>query len=342
MTAVTLILGWPLAVVAGVLASVCTAAVHLQPWTDVAYEALLLGAVPASLSALALWIVERFLPKNPFVFILGVSFFGAIMAAALTRVLVAGYLILAGAGDPAAVLGQTRTILLLTSFPEGVINGIAVTTLVVFRPQWVRRFNATRYMGSRQTPNLFTRLHYGLKGRIAALFVPPEPLHLQERERRRPGNEHQPRQRLRAREKADGPHGREIAESQRGIDHGGKIDVVGQSDQGQARQRAQAGIAQQHEVAATEQPDLENVHPQDRIDQQENAGSATDLQPSQHRGQYAQRLVVHQHGQGHQHPRGDHHGPMRKGEIGLRGRTRRKGGEMPAKGKHRRGQSRNH
>ncbi len=148
MTAVTLILGWPLAVVAAVLASVCTAAVHLQPWTNVAYEALLLGAVPASLSALALWIVERFLPKNPFVFILGVSFFGAIMAAALTRVLVAGYLILAGAGDPAAVLGQTRTILLLTSFPEGVINGIAVTTLVVFRPQWVRRFNATRYMGS--------------------------------------------------------------------------------------------------------------------------------------------------------------------------------------------------
>lgn len=147
MTAVTLVLGWPLAVITGVLASVCTAAVHLQPWSKVAFEALFLGVVPASLSALTLWLVERFLPKHPFVFILGVSFFGAIVVAAVARILVAGYLILATGANPEAVLGQTRVILLLTSFPEGIINGIAVTVLVVYRPQWVRRFNAERYLG---------------------------------------------------------------------------------------------------------------------------------------------------------------------------------------------------
>ena len=146
MTAVTLVLHWPLAILAGLFAQLVIVFFGKPDLIAVGANGLLLVVLPVLIAELAAAWVERFKPENLFVYIFCSCFFPA----ALTAVLCAtsGFLLLWSNGlyDFPPWLHEFFGMVLLVAFPEAFINGTVITALVVFKPEWLETFNRTRYL----------------------------------------------------------------------------------------------------------------------------------------------------------------------------------------------------
>lgn len=146
MTAVTLLLHWPLAILAGLFAQLVIVFFGLPELAAVGINGLLLVLLPVLIAELAAAWVERFKPDNLFVYIFCSCFFPA----ALTAVLCAscGFVLLwlNGLYEFPPWLDDFFGMVLLVAFPEAFINGTLITALVVFKPEWLGTFNRTRYL----------------------------------------------------------------------------------------------------------------------------------------------------------------------------------------------------
>ena len=147
MTAVVLLLDWPLAILAGFLAQLGLLLLGRQELWAIGLNGLLLVGLPVLLTEIcALW-VERFRPQNLFVYIFCSGFFPAGLAAALCCLFGVALLSWGGVYSlPSLEPGETVAYLGLIMFPEAFINGTVITALVVFCPDWLETFNRSRYM----------------------------------------------------------------------------------------------------------------------------------------------------------------------------------------------------
>ncbi|WP_285962471.1 energy-coupling factor ABC transporter permease [Pseudomonas tohonis] len=146
MTAVTLLLDWPLAVLGGVVAQLALLALGRQDFVALGINGALLVLLPVLVTeCCAIW-VERFQPRNLFVYIFCCGFFPAALAALLCTLLGLGMLWLDGIFPMPPWLEDFVGYLWLVMFPEAFINGTAVTALVVFYPDWLETFNRSRYL----------------------------------------------------------------------------------------------------------------------------------------------------------------------------------------------------
>ncbi len=148
VTALTLMFGWQFAVLA-VSAVVLGLNINGNSgWEALSWNVLLMGALPAMLSNLALWAGRRWLPPNFFVYVLS-AFLGAAVALAVSSFAVVGILSAAGLYTLELVMGEALTVLPLMIFPEGLLNGMAITLMITYRPQWVATFDDKRYLDGR-------------------------------------------------------------------------------------------------------------------------------------------------------------------------------------------------
>ncbi|BCG23029.1 energy-coupling factor ABC transporter permease [Pseudomonas tohonis] len=146
MTAVTLLLDWPLAVLGGVVAQLALLALGRQDFAALGINGALLVLLPVLVTeCCAIW-VERFQPRNLFVYIFCCGFFPAALAALLCTLFGLGILWLDGIFPMPPWLEDFVGYLWLVMFPEAFINGTAVTALVVFYPDWLETFNRSRYL----------------------------------------------------------------------------------------------------------------------------------------------------------------------------------------------------
>ncbi|MEO4047249.1 energy-coupling factor ABC transporter permease [Pseudomonas sp. CAU 1711] len=148
MTAVTLLLDWPLAVLGGFAAQLGLLALGRLDGAALGVNGLLLVALPVAIAeSCALW-VERRQPRNLFVYIFCCGFFPASFTA--LACLLGGLALLWFDGLYAMPpwLEDFAGYLWLVMFPEAFINGMLVTALVVFYPDWLETFNRTRYLAA--------------------------------------------------------------------------------------------------------------------------------------------------------------------------------------------------
>ncbi|MCK9236534.1 MAG: energy-coupling factor ABC transporter permease [Thiopseudomonas sp.] len=145
MTAVTLLLGWPLAILAGLFAQLVLVAFGKPELIAVGVNGLLLVIVPVAITELAARWVERFRPENLFVYIFCSCFFPAALTAAVCAAL--GFLVLLSNGlfDFPPWLEDFYALVIMVIFPEAFINGTAISALVVYQPEWLETFNRSRY-----------------------------------------------------------------------------------------------------------------------------------------------------------------------------------------------------
>lgn len=146
LTAVTLLLNWQLALVAGTLAQL---GMLIIGWDDAAafgVNGLLRVLLPVLVTVLVCHALERFKPTNLFLYIFISGFFAAGLSAVVT--ILAGMGLLAWSGELAMPAGLLEVFgyLLLVAFPEAFINGTAVAGLVVFYPDWLETFESDRYL----------------------------------------------------------------------------------------------------------------------------------------------------------------------------------------------------
>lgn len=146
MTAVTLLLDWPLALLAGLAAQLGLLAIGRQDLAALGVNGVLLVLLPVLVTELCALRVERAQPRNLFVYIFFCGFFPAALATLLTLLGGLGLLWLDGLFPMPPWLDDFAGYLWLVMFPEAFINGTVVTALVVFYPDWLETFNRSRYL----------------------------------------------------------------------------------------------------------------------------------------------------------------------------------------------------
>jgi uncharacterized membrane protein len=148
MTAVTLLLDWPLAIVAGFVAQLGMLLLGRQDWAAMGINGALLVLIPVAVTELCALRVERMQPRNLFVYIFFCGFFPAALAALLCVLAGLAILSIDGLFPMPPWLGDFIGYLWLVIFPEAFINGMLVTALVVFCPDWLETFNRSRYLAA--------------------------------------------------------------------------------------------------------------------------------------------------------------------------------------------------
>jgi uncharacterized membrane protein len=148
MTAVTLLLDWPLALVGGFATQLALVALGRQDIAALGVNGLLFVAVPVLVTEICAVLVERAQPKSPFVYIFCSGFLAAAAAALLSLALALGLLRLEGIFGMPYWLSDYIGYLWLIIFPEAFINGMVISALVVFSPEWLETFNRTRYLSA--------------------------------------------------------------------------------------------------------------------------------------------------------------------------------------------------
>lgn len=144
----TLLLGYPRALLSMALVFAAEAA-RTDAWSQWGLKLLLSGALPIVTMWAIVGACRRWLPRNPFVFLLGCGLFGQF--AAYSVQLWAGalaFLALAPAVPP-AFLEEILPYALLLATGESWLEGMMVTLLVVYLPGSVRLFDEAFYLSRR-------------------------------------------------------------------------------------------------------------------------------------------------------------------------------------------------
>ncbi|MGD9660429.1 MAG: energy-coupling factor ABC transporter permease [Porticoccaceae bacterium] len=146
MTTLALVFGWDLAICAGVFATLGVTLIGREIWWDLPMNILCLVIIPVSISYVVLKMVEWRLPKHFFIYLLCCAFAGGGLAALGGGLAMAGILGLAEVYPWSKIYDEYLLYMPLIFFPEGLINGIIMTAMMVYYPDWVRTFDANRYL----------------------------------------------------------------------------------------------------------------------------------------------------------------------------------------------------
>ena len=146
MTVATALLGTALSVLAGLTALLVLVLADRLALPAVPLAWLLGVVVPALATAGLLLLLARSRVRNLFVFLLGIGFVGGMVTVLATLLATALVLLLAGQGELLAAAVPQVALLPLLLFPEGFINGAALSTLTVYFPHLVRGFDEQRFL----------------------------------------------------------------------------------------------------------------------------------------------------------------------------------------------------
>jgi uncharacterized membrane protein len=143
---ITLMLGWPLAVPVLCAAAIITSLLVPIGWQNGIDLALWQGIVPATLALLLGAAMRRWLPHNPFIYILGRAFLGTVACMFIAGLLAqsTGHNI-ATKVDPAFALVARW----LLAWGDAVLTGMLTATFVAFRPEWLATWSDRLYISKR-------------------------------------------------------------------------------------------------------------------------------------------------------------------------------------------------
>ncbi|MEH6445881.1 MAG: energy-coupling factor ABC transporter permease [Oceanospirillaceae bacterium] len=146
MTALTLILGWDLALVCASVVLVGLNVISGDSAANIAANGVITILLPIAVAQIVLHIVSNKLPKNFFIFMFCCGFFCAGLTALLIGCAVAVILGLNDIYTWFKIQQDIVTIIVLTIFPEGLLNGMLLTAIMTFYPDWIRSFDAKKYI----------------------------------------------------------------------------------------------------------------------------------------------------------------------------------------------------
>ncbi|SDX00002.1 energy-coupling factor ABC transporter permease [Marinobacter mobilis] len=145
MTAVTLLLGWPLAVMAGLLALLMVVVTGREPWQLFAANGLITVMVPALVSHAIMGWERRRGFRNFFAYIFFCGFFGAAISVAVAGCSMVLMLWISGAYTWEDLVHEYLRYLPLIMLPEAFVNGTVVTGFMVFHPERLLTLDPHRY-----------------------------------------------------------------------------------------------------------------------------------------------------------------------------------------------------
>ncbi|WP_286236797.1 energy-coupling factor ABC transporter permease [Neptuniibacter halophilus] len=146
ITVMTLVFGWDLAILAASVVLLAMALIGKESWDGLLINGICSVLLPVAATYLICFFVERRLQKNFFIFLFVCGFIGAAVATAVAGLSTSAVLWLDGVYDLNKIYHEYIRYLPLIMFPEGLLNGIFLTGMLVFHPDWVRTFDAKGYI----------------------------------------------------------------------------------------------------------------------------------------------------------------------------------------------------
>ncbi len=146
LTGVTLMLGWRTALWTASLALLLLSGFGKEPWPLLGINGLLGVVLPIAVSWGVLQLANRYLPKNIFVFIFVAAFFNAALAISARHLAYTGFYLLSDNFTFDQVFDNFFILWPLLLFPEALLNGMLVTLLVIYKPDWISTFNDKEYL----------------------------------------------------------------------------------------------------------------------------------------------------------------------------------------------------
>lgn len=146
LTVMTLVFGWDLAIISASVALVGMVLIGKESWEGIFVNGVCSVLLPVLATYLIFRYVDRKMPKNFFIFLFVCGFFGAGISSAVAGLSTSAILVLDGVYDLQKIVHEYVRYLPLIMFPEGLLNGIFLTGMLVFHPDWVRTFDAGVYI----------------------------------------------------------------------------------------------------------------------------------------------------------------------------------------------------
>lgn len=145
VTAYTLMFGWSLSVI-GVGTIALGVTLTTGDWSALAMNALLLGVLPVSTSYGIYYLVYRYLPHHLFVYIFLCAFFNAMLAAGAVVLGLVTLLVFTETYPFARISSEYLPFVPLYLFPEGMLNGMVTTILIMLQPDWLITYDDDVYL----------------------------------------------------------------------------------------------------------------------------------------------------------------------------------------------------
>jgi len=149
LSTITLLLGFRHALLAGTLALLGATAAGYGQWQDMGVNGLVGVVLPISITYLVYVVSFHRLPRHVFVYIFICAFFPGALSIAMKSLAMAGFYYIDGI-YPWDVLFDNYVLLTpLLLFPEALLNGMAITLLVIYQPTWVYTFHDKFYINDK-------------------------------------------------------------------------------------------------------------------------------------------------------------------------------------------------
>ncbi|MBQ4845024.1 energy-coupling factor ABC transporter permease [Pseudoalteromonas sp. MMG005] len=146
VTAVTLVMGWRLACLSALVGACLLLYFTSLSVNDFAHFLLFTALLPIYLSYALFVLCYNFLPRHFFVYIFVCAFICAGLVAA-TKILVTSSYFWSQDIYPWQTLCDNYLFFsVLMWFPEAMLNGMAITLLITYRPEWVKTFYDQEYL----------------------------------------------------------------------------------------------------------------------------------------------------------------------------------------------------
>ena len=147
ITAACLMFGWEFAFLIVQLLHAILIIDGRGSWETLAINSLLLGALPAGVTHGMLRLSQQFLPRNYFVYIFINSFLAAITGMLLIGATI--YWLMSVVHYNTSQLENIFLVFFMAAIPEGTLNGMVISILVIYKPGWVTTFRDRIYLASK-------------------------------------------------------------------------------------------------------------------------------------------------------------------------------------------------
>lgn len=146
-TSVTLMFGWAFAFLIICASEILITFQGIAEWNSYTTNLLCNGGIPIAITLLVYKVVRRYLPRHFFIYIFVCCFLAGALSMLASR-LASMTILLAGQTHTVFQLHANGyfTMIPITLFPEGFVNGAIMTMLVVFKPHWVGSFRDQHYL----------------------------------------------------------------------------------------------------------------------------------------------------------------------------------------------------
>ncbi|MCS0445360.1 energy-coupling factor ABC transporter permease [Vibrio diabolicus] len=146
LTTLTMKYGWRMAFLISIPAMLVNHLLHDVSLLQLPTSLVLSALLPIFISYLVFLLSYHYLPRNIFVFIFVAGFFNGAITGSLHLLINSFYHLSVGHYDWETIQHNYFIFVPLLAFPEGLLNGMSLAVLTVFKPEWLRVFSDRDYI----------------------------------------------------------------------------------------------------------------------------------------------------------------------------------------------------